>query len=83
MRITKNNSFSVSSMILITGFIVMVTLFGCDISDHYKKYFVAVGDIPPKSLVDTAFNRLLDLQIKDRSFSKNLTVQNPYLLRTL
>lgn len=66
MRITKNNSFSVSSMILITGFIVMVTLFGCDISDHYKKYFVAVGDIPPKSLVDTAFNRLLDLQIKDK-----------------
>lgn len=44
---------------------IMVTIFSCNLSDDYKKYYVTVGDIPPKSLIDTAFNRLLDIQMAE------------------
>jgi beta-lactamase class C len=66
MDISKNKNFKFISFVMITVLLVMISVFGCDISDRYKNYFVAVGDIPPKSLVDTAFNRLLDAQFKQK-----------------
>ncbi len=66
MHFLKIKNFSFILYLSIPVFIVMVAFFGCNIRDNYKKYFVAVGDIPPKSLVDTAFNRLLDVQIKQK-----------------
>jgi len=61
MHHSKTGKFSLFSLVLLS---IMAIMSGCDLSQNFKHSFMAVGEIPPASIVDTTFNRLLDSHIK-------------------